>query len=126
MPIEVRGLAADLKLLDSDAAKFVSELVVFAFQAIISVTPVDTGNARGNWIPQIGGVTGRVIGSRTNPPPVQSDGPIRGWKVGRGSITIHNSVEYIQSLDQGSSAQAPQGIVDPAIAAVEARFRRVA
>jgi hypothetical protein len=44
------------------------------------------------------------------------------WTVDQGSIFIHNSGPAIEYLDDGSSAQADQGILDPATAAVRAKF----
>jgi len=123
LTITVNGIEQDLEFFSREYGKFIVEVGSTLLQVIQVGTPVDTGHARNNWIPEIGSITGRVIGSRESPGSPQGDGAIQRWQPGAGDITIHNSVEYIVYLDQGSSAQAPQGIVDPAVAAVEGRFR---
>ena len=53
--------------------------------------------------------------------PVLTGRAQRGWrytpryKIGYQGALIHNNVEYITSLDRGSSRQAPNGMVKPAI-----------
>jgi len=56
-----------------------------------------------------------------NTTPVLTGRASRGWrytpryKIGYHGTLITNSVEYITYLDKGSSRQAPNGIVQPAI-----------
>lgn len=86
-------------------------------------TPVDTGWARANWIPQIGAPVERPAGSRAaaekgSLPSAQQTGVASvatGYKLARGPIYITNNVPYILRLDQGSSKQAPAGFVRRAI-----------
>ena len=96
----------------------VRAIAVTLDQAIVSRTPVDTGRARANWFMDFGSVRVRTTDAVSSPDTSRA----RRWRLGQGNIIIHNSVDYIEFLDDGSSAQAPQGIVDPAFAAVRARF----
>ena len=89
--------------------------VLVAFdQAVVSITPVDTGRARANWFMDFGSFTARQIGTLSVPNTSRGN----RWTVESGNVFYHNSVEYIIYLDEGSSQQAPQGILDPANAAI--------
>lgn len=86
-------------------------------------TPVDTGWARANWIPQIGSPRERVAGSRDqaeagNLPGDAAQGVAQvatGYTLAKGPVFITNNVPYILALDAGSSKQAPKGFVRRAI-----------
>lgn len=88
-------------------------------------TPVDTGWARANWIPQIGTPRTATEGTReaAEAGNVSSAGQeagiasvVTGYKRERGPIYISNNVPYILNLNEGSSKQAPKGFVQNAIA----------
>lgn len=64
--------------------------------------------------------------------PVKSGRARRGWRrsgsasIGQGATTevvIKNPVPYIAVLDRGSSKQAPQGILEPALKKVTRRYK---
>jgi uncharacterized protein CbrC (UPF0167 family) len=84
-------------------------------------TPVDTGWARANWIPNIGGrfsdspVGQRIKGSIDVATQQTAIATIATqFQVGP-PIHITNNVPYIQKLNQGTSQQAPAGYVDDII-----------
>lgn len=118
MPIRVTNLDRDLRAFERELEEEVRPAIIALDQAIVSGTPVDTGRARANWFMDFGSAPDRITTSSAAP----NTGRGNAWTVGAGSIFIHNSVEYITYLDEGSSAQAPQGIVDPAFASVRGRF----
>jgi len=84
-------------------------------------TPVDTGWARANWIPNIGQPVSSPEGTREA---VSNAGQqagiatvVTGYRVASGRpIFISNNVPYIVFLNEGSSRQAPAGFVQRAIA----------
>jgi len=83
-------------------------------------TPVKTGWARANW--QIGIKTPitEVPGNPDNVGPAegkQSAGQatLLTYKLRSGPVWISNNVPYIQSLNEGTSRQAPAGFVQAAI-----------
>lgn len=62
--------------------------------------------------------------------PVRTGRAQRGWKQvsefkfnKTSQIVIRNDVPYIGVLDKGSSKQAPNGIVDPAIQEINRRYK---
>lgn len=105
----------------------VRRAAIAADRTAIFATPVDTGRARGNWRVGIGSPSFEVSeGTDTGGASTASTGDliISTWKIGKGPIFISNSVPYIIDLDQGSSAQAPNGMSAAAILAARKTFGR--
>jgi hypothetical protein len=100
-------------------------------QVLVMSTPVDTGRARANWITSLGAPEFREVenpgsGQAHATALAQGKTVVARWRVGGGPIFISNSVPYITFLDDGSSAQAPEGMTAQAIAAGAAYLRREA
>lgn len=99
-------------------------------------TPVDTGWARANWVPNISSPIDKVAGSREaaekgSLPGDQASGLAKvatSYKLATGNkIYITNNVPYILRLDQGHSRQAPSGFIRRAIKkAVTVDLRNIA
>lgn len=85
---------------------------------VVLRTPVDTGRARGNWQTAIGpGKTGEVNTEDKGGASTINEGSAtiarqRDFQ----PITLTNNVPYINKLDEGSSKQAPEGMVDLTLA----------
>ncbi len=93
--------------------KFQKRIALEALTRIIKRTPVDTGRARANW--QLASSTNESEVGGTDP---GGSATIAGGlsaidriTVPFGVIWIFNNVEYITLLEEGSSSQAPQGMV---------------
>lgn len=86
--------------------KAVRTIAFKAFNMIIKKTPVDTGCARGNWNVSVDSIDRSVDEEATAPKPMDV-------KKGDGlkPIYITNSLDYIQDLEDGTSQQAPDGMV---------------
>lgn len=111
-----------VKSLSGFTEKLVKRLALNVTANLVETTPVDTGWARANWVPQIGSPRSRTAGTRaaaengqidSNP---QSNGTLAvlGYKLGP-AIHISNNVPYIKKLNAGSSTQAPAAFVQSAI-----------
>lgn len=90
--------------------KVVAGVVLDIGGRIIKRTPVDTGRARGNWNFSLDRPDTSVNPSRKDKARVlrKSDLPDID---GRHTIFIINNLDYIVSLEKGSSTQAPKGMV---------------
>ena len=57
--------------------------------------------------------------------PIDTGKARRGWRrtLTPKGATINNSVDYVSHLENGSSRQAPKGMVKPAINKIEANLR---
>ena len=81
------------------------------FGKIILRTPVDTGRAKGNW------------GAGLNRPGNGSvSGTVATAKIGN-SLFLTNNLPYIKVLEEGSSTQAPQGMVKVTVAEFQRTVR---
>jgi hypothetical protein len=110
-----------------NASKVVRAAAVTADQVVVVSTPVDTGRARSNWLV---GVDAAPAGTR-EPADKSGQAALDDGRRAIGtfdaaknsSIHIVNNLDYIQELDRGSSAQAPNGMTARAIAAARSILR---
>ncbi len=91
-------------------------------------TPIDTGWASANWVPEIGAVRRGTAGSRPSNLQAGANNASRSdqdrgtarvaatYKHQQGDIIISNNVPYIVDLNDGSSSMAPRGFVQSGIA----------
>lgn len=108
--------------LEGFTEKLIKRLALNVTAQLVKDTPVDTGWARANWVPQIGSPRTRTAGSRRAAEDGKVDlGPqasgtlaVAGYKLGP-SIFISNNVPYIKRLNAGSSKQAPAAFIQAAI-----------
>jgi hypothetical protein len=101
------------------------KLVLEALKRIVEKTPVDTGRARGNWQVTIGAPAEGILSNKT---PVGTATVERGRRALDGLpdfqiVWISNNLEYIQFLEEGSSRQAPRGMVRLTVLELRAAFR---
>ena len=91
---------------------------------IILKTPVDTGQARGNWFATTGAVPANsfVKGETDRPGDrtiARAAAEVEKGRMGT-KIRLYNGVPYIRALENGRSGQAPNGMVALSIAEVQA------
>lgn len=101
--------------LDDFVEKVVKKITVNATAYLTKETPIDTGFARSNWVPQIGTEFSGLAGEYPYVDETdKSSGLIdvmSSYTLSKGSVFISNNAEYIQALEDGHSLQAPQGFV---------------
>lgn len=84
--------------------------------SIIRRTPVDTGRLRGNWQTTINAAADGVV-ERTSQNGATSEAKETTSRASIGqSIFITNNLPYAKVIENGSSKQAPQGMVKVAVA----------
>lgn len=101
------------------------KLALDALRGIIFKSPVDTGRFRGNWNTSLGGADLTVTESTDKGGNTTF---MRGSQIVArvdpfGTIFIANNLPYAEKLEEGSSKQAPAGMVAITIAEIEAAFR---
>ncbi|MCP4660987.1 MAG: hypothetical protein GY856_36765 [bacterium] len=97
------------------------KLALQALRGVVTRTPVDTGRARGNWQTttarpaddQVAGVGADPIAEGT--PTITAAPPF-------GVIWLSNNVPYIEVLEDGSSAQAPNGMLNLTLGELRTQF----
>lgn len=113
---------ADIKLV-------IQKISMEAFKRIILRTPVDTGRARANW--------GCTIGQPRAGLQIESTDKSGGATIaamtgttqtfnGQGSIFLVNNLPYINALENGSSTQSPQGMVQVTMAEMVSHYGSIA
>ena len=138
----LRNLSKRLKSISNRVTKGVEKKVrkvaLTLDQVLVISTPVDTSRARSNWVvsigvpiltdlpPEIDGSLGQrsaAINAAISKALSQGLQAINAWTITIGQdIVISNGVPYIVELDGGSSPQAKNGMVEPAIDAAIAAF----
>lgn len=107
---EVQAFAAKIPGRVTELQK---KLVLEALTRIVQKTPVDTGRARGNWQVSIERPSMAALdttdrdGSRTIQKGLEAVANLPDFSV----VWISNNLEYITFLEDGSSQQAPSGMV---------------
>jgi len=101
--------------LEAFAEKAVKKIVVNSTANLKQSTPVDTGFARSNWVPQIGSKFNGLSGARDSISSGNQDAGLlsvlTGYKLNKGKVYITNNTDYIAALDAGHSKQEPAGFV---------------
>lgn len=113
-------------------------VVLELFSSVVKDTPVDTGRARANWLPAANSVrTGTVAwgtdpkGNKFKRPNTATQEALKevqqvAQEAKAGDVTIMvNNLPYIGALENGSSKQAPQGMVRRNVDRVKRNLRRI-
>ena len=90
----------------------VRKIAFDAFRMVTKKTPVDTGRAKGNWNVSVDSVNSSINEEATSTGKGRP-GHAPDIKKGDGlkPIFITNSLDYIEDLENGTSQQAPHGMV---------------
>ena len=112
------------KELQEHVEKLIKKVTLETTAELIEATPVDTGWARANWVPNINERFDKTAGTRQNAERGTVD--ISAQQQGKidvliryklpDTIFVSNNVEYISALNDGHSLQAPAGFVQQSIA----------
>lgn len=129
---QVRQIIAEL---DNFTEFRIRQLTAEVTSLLIETTPVDTGWARANWVPNFSSpsVDRRELSREEQASELpsaqarQQGGIARvvaGYTLARGEVFISNGVPYITRLNDGSSRQAPAMFVQTAIRRAVAKVAR--
>ena len=99
---------------DEDAATLTRSLALQIFTSVVRRTPVDKGIARASWVLSVGKPAPQVS---TTAAAISGPSGIAGfnWNL-KADIYISSFIPYIQKLENGSSKQAPTGMVAQTLA----------
>ena len=95
----------------------VRKATIELFSSVVKMTPVDTGRARGNWIPSVGEPVTTAIKKKAPVGTTVISEIVSVVPKGVGHVVwLSNNVPYIRKLEynrpgEGGSAQAPEGMV---------------
>lgn len=118
---------SDARIVGKSLRRFVGgtvrQLALRVHERLVARTPVDTGWARTNWVPQVGSAFEGTAGTREDAEAGSLDrGPaeagisaVRRYTLEQGDVHVTNNVPYIEKLNAGSSRQAPAAFVQQEI-----------
>jgi len=102
-----------------NADQVTRKIALGVFRGVELKTPVKTGRARGNWQVTTGSPASGTVDA-TDPSGGRVLGEIASkctaWDPKTGAIYLTNNLPYIERLENGSSTQAPSGMVAVTIA----------
>lgn len=109
----------------AEVQKLQRVLSIAALNKVVLKTPVDTGRARGAWLVTVDTITlenpaatGALAGSA-----IAAGVGVIGAAPPFSTIIIQNNVEYIEDLENGTSKQAPSGMLAVTIAELESALQ---
>lgn len=113
------------EVVETDIAQLRTHVSLDLMRGIILKTPVDTGRARGSWNVTYSSPApldsvrsaGEAISSNTQNIALKAQSP---YEV----VVISNSLPYIRKLENGSSKQAPAGMVSVSVESIKAKYKR--
>ena len=110
-----------------DADDLTKKVTAEVLQGVVVSTPVDTGQARGNWRVKVGSIDSSVsLGSTDTSGQGAINKGIATITQGKliGKVTyISNSLQYIERLNSGWSMQAPINFVGLTIQKVVNKYK---
>lgn len=104
-----------------DQRRFSGRIALDLLTRIVFRNPVDTGRSRGNWQTALGNSNDSQVEGVGNP--IATGATVIAGAPPFARIVLFNNVPYIKPLEEGSSMQAPRGMVRISIAEVDAQFR---
>ena len=104
--------------------EFQAKIVLELFTRIVLKTPVDTGRARGNWQLSLRSPAEAVLSdTQASANQIIEAGIAKLNTLGFGdTVWISNNLQYITFLEDGSSTQAPTGMVKVSLAEIATIF----
>ena len=113
-----------VKVVPERALALQKRIALDLLSRIVFRTPVDTGRARGNWQTALGESSGTAIEAfdKAGTATISAGASIVNAAKPFGVISLFNNVDYINSLEGGSSKRFPEGMVRVSLAEVEAQF----
>lgn len=113
------GLASIADELEADYNMLIRRFTFGVYSRVVRKSPVDTGRFRGNWIVSIGKPLATTFDQfNKNASVFVNNNPatIESFDLQRNSeLIIQNNLPYAEKLEQGSSKQAPNGMLDISI-----------
>lgn len=110
---------------EEETDQLVSTLFADLSAKVIEGTPVDTGRSRGNWYPSKDAPSSAYDENYFDPTAAKAVDRAAVFSLGvkaGGIVWLSSSVPYIDKLENGSSRQAPLGMVSVSLASVSSKY----
>lgn len=119
-----------VRITEQASDEIVRATTIALFNGVIRDTPVDTGRARGDWQTTVETPANGENGREDPTPAGRDGGPAQAEVVANtprkagGETYLTNSLPYIEELENGSSKQAPSGMVRRNLARVQRNLEK--
>lgn len=112
-------------LTEKQHAQLLKKVSFQLLKLIVQKNPVKTGRSQNNWQVAVDTAAGDAIidGVRSQGVVIDSGFSALASVKPFSTVVLYNNVQYIIALEDGSSTQAPQGMVQISILEVENQFR---
>lgn len=126
MPTALQTFEKSLDLsevvLAHDVGVITRKISLTMLRELVLRTPVDKGQARGNWFVTVG-APGTETSDERRPAAAMSEGASKVESAAPfATIYVQNALPYILALEDGHSQQAPAGMMKQALQVAEAAF----
>lgn len=113
------------ELMPEQHVQFQQAIAMQALPGVVQKTPVDIGRAKGNWqttlsTPADGETAREDKGGNAT---ISAGSAVIERLEFAGTVWLSNNLPYIGALEDGSSGQAPNGMVRVTLGEIEAQFR---
>ncbi len=98
-----------LKKVDKKATLFIRKIALDGLSQLIRQSPVDTGRFKANWSTSVGKLGTETTDKTISNVARQAQG-IAKYKL-NSKMYLYNNLQYVLSLEMGTSQQAPKGWV---------------
>lgn len=130
----LRGFSADLdkfsQHVDIELGTVVQKVAMDVLTGVVTRTPVKTGRARGSWLVGVDKIPtgkglpkGTELGGNATAEALKQSAKLSEVD-GKSVVYIINPLSYAKPLEDGSSEQAPHGMVKVTLEAVSASIKR--
>lgn len=115
------------KMIEQQPVQVMRAATRTTFQRIVNRTPVKTGAARNNWSMGVGAKVTATRGPDTDGSEALQDIIAKTAKMGMDKpVYLTNRLAYVERLENGSSKQAPVGMVAVTLAEFPSIFKTAA
>ena len=109
---------------EGSVERIIRKTCIGFYRSLIETTPVDTGRAKGSWGMTIDGPENHELADSKESYSFNEISSVINTQISEFSVEVignevifYNNLEYIEFLEQGSSQQAPHGMVSTSMAA---------
>lgn len=116
------------KVAKKDSVNFLKKISLEVYNRVTEKSPVDTGRFKGNWMVGIGKSSEETLGVHT-PGDAKAENLRQEaviYSISKlAMVHVSNNLDYALKLENGSSKQAPAGMVGITVQEVETHFKNV-
>lgn len=108
------------QLTNEKHAQLVRLVTLDVLRRVVLKSPVRTGRFRANWNVGVGKPNLSTSEETANTAMQKGQAQVKGIEDGKIVVYVSNNLDYAEALENGSSKQAPQGVLGVTVAEIKA------